>query len=97
MKSLTIGNPMKTLTIAFAIAAVGVLLGTLLLAPFSIAADDDDPRPQIVTQEQPRIFHLVDSSGMPGKFTLYNNSGHWVLMQVPEAPAPLYIRNNDDD
>ena len=97
MKSLTMGNPMKTLTLAFASAAVGVLLGMLLLAPFPIAADDDDPRPQIVTQEEPRIFHLVDSNGVPGQFTLYSNSGHLVLMLAPEAPAPIFSSTRDDD
>lgn len=100
MKTLTINHPMKTLTMALVSAAAGVLLGMALLAPFPIGADGGDdadgPRP-IVTQVEPRIFHLVDSNGVAGQFTLYNNSGHWVLMLGPEAPIKYFPTGSSDD
>lgn len=98
MKTLAVNNPMKTLTLAIASVAAGLLVGMALLAPISaVAGGDDDGGPPNGVQVETLTFTLVDNNGVPAKFTLVNNGGHFVLTLVPAAVQPSSTENDLDD
>ena len=99
MKTLTIGDAMKSL----AFLAAGISLGAFLLGPINVGAQsDDDGPPPIVQKEEPPTFVLQSEpaqgsiTGEDVTFVLVETISGFVLTRVEEtADAPLY--NDDDD
>jgi len=94
MKTLTIGNAMKSLILL----AAGVALGAFLLGPINVGAqeDDDDDSSIIVVEPTPAMFTLTDSEDNPFQFTLVDN-GVWQVLTLYEEQESAPIFNDDDD
>ena len=93
MRTLTLKNTWKNLTLI----AVGALMATMIAVPLagSASADEDDepsfhPAPAKVT------YSIKASNGVPTTFELVDRDGTMVLaLYVADAPTP--VANDDDD
>ena len=94
MKTLSLGNITRTISLLSA----GALLGVFLLAPLSAGASDDDDEPNISGKETPAVFVLQSTNGQSFTFQLIENGGGELeFTHVPPAPQVFDVDDNDDD
>ena len=93
MKTLSIGNPMKTLALLLA----GAIMGTLLMLPMATFAahDADDDNARRVEDPAP-TFTLVTTEGESMMFTLMDN-GVGKVLAVYENTDYEGMGGEDDD
>ena len=94
MKTLSLGNITKSLSLLSA----GALLGVFLLAPVGVGASDDDDEQFLRGKETPAVFVLKSTNGQSFTFQLVENGGGELeFTHVPPDPSVFDVDDNDDD